>query len=262
LTARVRDLIHAVDPYLGFDETTHPDDLQGWGGHPDFWGEMVRKSHATNVLEVGSWKGRSAAAIAAALKDLHIDSIEFDPLECALCGGCLIERDHAMSRCPGPSENPELVCVDTWLGATEFYDKFDDLTRYAGLGMLHGYPTVYYQFLANMKRRGLDRFVTPFAQSSINALRFLERKRVRFDMIYIDGSHEYRDVEMDLRYAWPLLKEGGLLVGDDYCEHWQGVIRAVDEFVGEHGLSDTFEHRQYPGEKYPSDYWIVRRPYE
>lgn len=260
MSGRVRDLIHAVDPYLGFDEQALPADLQGWGGHQEFWTEMVRKSWARDVLEVGSWKGRSAVAIAKALRALHTVDDPGDP-ECPICGGCLLERDHAMGSCQGPGD-PELVCVDTWLGATEFYENFQDETRYASLKMQNGYPQVYYQFLTNIQREGLEDIVTPFAQTSTNALRFLKRKNVKFDLIYIDGSHEYNDVAADLKYAWPLLREGGTMVGDDYCAHWHGVIRAVKEFVSEQGLKSKFEHRQYPGEKYPSDYWIVRKPYD
>lgn len=34
---------------------------------------------------------------------------ELDDMECTLCGGCLIERDHAMSSCPGPKTPLEKV---------------------------------------------------------------------------------------------------------------------------------------------------------
>lgn len=254
MPGRVRDLIHAEDPYLGFDENALPDDLQGWGGHPEFFEEMVKEARAMRALEVGTWKGRSAVAIAGAmLRNFHDFYDDAYGIECSRCGGCLIERDHR--RCPGPM--PELVCVDTWLGATEFYESLEDPTRYQSLNLWNGYPQVYYQFLTNVRRRGFHEVVTPFPQSSTNALRFLARKEVEFDLIYIDGSHEYDDVAMDIKYAWPLLRDGGVLVGDDYCEHWSGVRYAVDDFVADNKLN--FEHRQYPGEKYPSDYWIVRK---
>ena len=37
-----------------------------------------------------------------------------------------------------------------------------------------------------------------------------------YDFIYIDGSHTAPDVLTDACMAWPLLKEGGLMVFDDY----------------------------------------------
>lgn len=251
-------LIHAQDPYLDLDVTAYKDDLQGWGGHQEFWDEMVKESKAVRALEVGTWKGRSAIAIADAMRRNFSEIYEgrYDSDECNECGWSPIEREHAMSGCTGPS--PELVCLDTWLGATEFLENHDDVTRYKSLGFVNGYPTVYYQFLANVRRRNFHHWITPFPQTSTNGMRFFARKHVRFDLIYIDGSHDYDDVASDIRYAWPLLKDGGILVGDDYCDHWDGVMSAVDLFVDDEGL--TLEHRQYPGEKYPSDYWIVRKP--
>lgn len=208
------------------------------------------------ALEVGTWKGRSAVAIAGAMLRNFADFYdERYGIECMYCGGCLIERDHARSGCSAPLL-PELVCVDTWLGATEFYESFEDPNRYQSLNLWNGYPQVYYQFLTNVRRRGFHEVVTPFPQSSTNALRFLARKEVEFDLIYVDGSHEYDDVMTDLMYAWPLLRKGGVMVGDDYCEHWAGVVAAVDRFFVD---KEDVEHRQYPGEKYPSDYWIVRK---
>ena len=37
-----------------------------------------------------------------------------------------------------------------------------------------------------------------------------------FDFIYIDGSHVAKDVLTDACMAWPLLKQGGIMVFDDY----------------------------------------------
>ena len=37
-----------------------------------------------------------------------------------------------------------------------------------------------------------------------------------YDFIYIDGSHVSKDVLTDACMAWPLLKQGGLMVFDDY----------------------------------------------
>lgn len=254
----VRKLIHAVDPYDGFNIGDYRDDLQGWGGHYEFFDEMVIESKAMRALEVGTWKGRSAVSIAGSMRSHFSDFYdERYGMECIDCGVDLMERDHARAVCDGPM--PELVCVDTWLGATEFYDSFDDKTRYRSLDPKNGYPQVYYQFLANIKRRNWHDIVTPFPQSSTNALRFLGKKGVKFDLIYVDGSHEYDDVCSDLKYAWPLLREGGVIIGDDYCDHWSGVVDAVNEFFDDGPVNAKIEHRQYPGEKYPSDYWIVRK---
>jgi len=54
-----------------------------------------------------------------------------------------------------------------------------------------------------------------------------------YDYIYVDGSHEYKDVIQDLRDVWKL--HSGIIVCDDYGTK-EGVRKAVDEFS-----SDTEE---------------------
>lgn len=55
-----------------------------------------------------------------------------------------------------------------------------------------------------------------------------------FDWAYLDASHYYEDVKLDLQVWFPKVKAGGFITGDDYDRQgfWDhGVTRAVDEFV-------------------------------
>lgn len=56
----------------------------------------------------------------------------------------------------------------------------------------------------------------------------------RFRFIHVDGSHEERDVILDLRLARRHLASGGVIVVDDY-DHpdWTGVTAAVNIFLAE-----------------------------
>ena len=50
----------------------------------------------------------------------------------------------------------------------------------------------------------------------------------RFDLIYIDGSHIFEDVFIDVYYAWQLLNVGGVMLLDDCTDaHVAKVIRFV-----------------------------------
>lgn len=58
-----------------------------------------------------------------------------------------------------------------------------------------------------------------------------------FDWAYLDASHYYEDVKVDLESWFPKVKAGGFITGDDYDRQgfWDhGVTRAVDEFVKTH----------------------------
>ena len=74
------------------------------------------------------------------------------------------------------------------------------------------------RFLANLERSGSSNKATTIAGPSQLVLRGLPLDS--FDIIYIDGSHSKDDVLEDAVLSWRLLKQGGLLIFDDYC--WAG----------------------------------------
>ncbi len=50
----------------------------------------------------------------------------------------------------------------------------------------------------------------------------------KVDYIYLDGNHNYLNLKWELDNFYPLLKEGGILTGDDYNQ--QDVSEALQEF--------------------------------
>lgn len=55
-------------------------------------------------------------------------------------------------------------------------------------------------------------------------------KKDYYDFIYVDGNHKKENVRMDCELSWDLLKDGGLIMYDDYC--LIGDVReAIDEFL-------------------------------
>ena len=223
----VFSLIHDGDIYEGFSHEQYEKDLQGWGGHKEFFTRMIEWTTPSLIIEVGTWKGKSACVMAQILKT-------FPDL-----------RDS------------KVLCIDTWLGATEFWRDHSSEKRYKSLGRKAGYPQVYYQFLANVVKTGNADSIIPFPQTSSNAFRLLKERNVKADLIYIDGSHEFEDVLADLAKYSELLTDDGIIFGDDYCEYWPGVKQAVDMFKNIHGL--TFQHKRYENKKdeAPSDYWVL-----
>jgi hypothetical protein len=126
-----------------------------------------------------------------------------------------------------------IVCIDTWLGAPEFWTwGIDDPSRGGSLHKRRGYPTVYDTFLSNVKLLGHDDVIAPFPLSSVQAAKTLEYYGLRPDVVYIDAAHEEDAVKADLDAFFPLLKHGGTMFGDDYVA-WPGVRRAVNAFVKE-----------------------------
>ncbi len=196
--ATVRNYIHKVDPYEGFPFQDYPADTQGWGSTHPVFETLVQAIKPSVIIEVGSWKGGSAISMGKCCKELDLDV--------------------------------EIVCVDTWLGSPGLYTRKND-QHYDSLGHVFGYPSLYYTFLSNIVRAGLQDIVTPLPLPSSLAAEVLTAAGVKSALIYIDAAHDYESALADLRKFWPLLEDDGVMLGDDY--KWPGVTAAANEFAAE-----------------------------
>jgi len=192
--------------FSNIDITSSVVDLQGWIDS-DFqttfesFFKNKNRDELLVVFEVGSWKGLSACKMAETLKRLQFT-------------------------------NFKIVCIDTWLGAPEFWTSgIDDTTRGISMNFVNGYPSVFYTFTKNIKSLNHHDVIVPFPISSIQAADVLQYYNIMADVIYVDASHEYHAVKDDITAYMKLLKPNGVIFGDDYSPvAWPGVVKAVDEF--------------------------------
>lgn len=190
--------IHAVNPYDGFEADPKAVDGQGWCADHPIFGNVIADKEPQLIVEVGTWKGASAMVMAKAAREINPDA--------------------------------KVVCVDTWLGSPDFWDNFSDPRTYGSFKMRNGYPQVYYTFLNNIVCAGLQDVVIPFPSTSYVASEWFRKRNIQPDLVYIDATHEYDEVSRDIRQWFAVLREGGVMIGDDYnARWWPGVIRAVEE---------------------------------
>jgi hypothetical protein len=214
-------MLHPTSPYQDFDASAYPYDPQGWNGDSPLFARLVEELNPGLVIEVGSWKGMSAINLASKLAAQRGDA--------------------------------QLLCVDTWLGSFDWWLQ-PSLPPLTDMGLVNGYPRLYYQFLANIVHAGLQDIVVPFPATSTIAARVLLARGIQADLVYIDASHEENDVYMDMAYYWHLLRPGGVMFGDDYrAEYYPGVVRAVADFTAQHGV----QHEVVDGQ-----FWLLRKPAE
>lgn len=208
-----------IDPTIYDNFNPLPEDLQGWNGTGEIFENWIQVLQPKTIIEVGTWKGQSAITMGNVVKKMGLET--------------------------------KIFCVDTWLGATEFYTTLAH-TPERDLRKLHGYPQVYYQFLSNVVHHGLQEVIVPVPQTSANAARIFAHHGIVADLIYIDGSHEYDDVLQDLVMYWSLLSKGGVMFGDDYLS-FEGVRNAVKQFVT-FNLAAVQEHLHVNGNN-----WILTK---
>jgi predicted O-methyltransferase YrrM len=86
-----------------------------------------------------------------------------------------------------------------------------------------------------LKEAQLSEFVVLHESLSSSALPQLLDGDLRFDMIYIDGSHLFEDVFVDFYYCLRLLNPEGILLFDDSTDaHVAKVLRFIRANLGEH----------------------------
>ena len=103
-----------------------------------------------------------------------------------------------------------LVCIDTWEGGEE-HSAEDMAAVEARFDANRSHACSKLDNLAVFKFKGTS------LEGLVNELRNGCGGRSA-SFVYIDGSHQAKDVMLDACLAWQLLDEGGVLVFDDY--HW------------------------------------------
>lgn len=208
--------IFPSSPYVGFDHAPYDLDLQGWNSAHPIFAELVAFLQPGLIVEVGSWKGASAIHMAELAKAHRPDC--------------------------------RVVCIDTWTASNKALWVQPELRGIYGLK--NGFPTVYWQFLANVIHSGYSDAILPLPVTSLCGAEILEHYGVLADLIYIDAGHSLDDVALDLKAYWPLVRPGGFLFGDDYSDTWPGVCQAVIRFCAEENLRlMTFAEK-----------WCVQKP--
>ena len=172
---------------------------EGWYSDHPYLREAVQEIGAKLILDVGSFIGGSASRLATYARETS-------------SGGDFL-----------------VVAIDTWQGSVEHYKE-------RGLDPIFTHGRMLTTFLENMARAGVSDHVIAFPQTSTTAAKVLRKLGVMVDLVYLDASHEYDDVTHDLESYWPLVREGGLMIGDDYEEPHNDVIRAADDFSRRHSL--------------------------
>ncbi len=111
-----------------------------------------------------------------------------------------------------------LTCVDDWRGG---YDDGDIASK-------SNMVEVRKRFDARI--RPFRRQVLAFAMPSLEAASYFMPESL--DMVYVDGSHVFKDVLNDLTAWLPKVKIGGWIAGHDFHKEFPDVVRAVMEVVG------------------------------
>ncbi|WP_188149948.1 class I SAM-dependent methyltransferase [Teredinibacter waterburyi] len=130
--------------------------------------------------------------------------------------------------------NGTVLCVDTWCGDINMWLH----KRFSGLmAKADGNPKIFDHFINNIIRYDLCSHVVPIRLTSIAAARMLSALNYKVDVVYLDSAHEAGETFMELALYWDLLRDGGVLIGDDYTV-FPAVKNDVDTFCRCKGIDN------------------------
>lgn len=196
------------------------------------------KDRNVDVLEVGSWAGASAVTWARGLEARGL--------------------------------NGKVLCVDSWL---PYFDTNLNRERvYADMNEAAASGDIFQLFIHNIKACGVQSRVEYRKGDSLSVLPALDDGL--FDIVYLDGSHQYNQVIFDIEQAIRLVSTGGIICGDDLelqrdqlVEHeHRNAMTTVRDYV-ESKTNNCWYHpgvTEAVGERFGrvsawSGFWAVRR---
>ena len=112
--------------------------------------QIVEISKPLNILELGSWHGKSAINFGKKCLDQNLDV--------------------------------NILCVDTWLGSHEYWTTYVERQPLVSRS--------FDVFCSNIVANKLVKNVLPFRQTTENAIQILKYHDIKFDLIYWDCGHE------------------------------------------------------------------------
>jgi hypothetical protein len=219
---------HATIPLLTEIETL-VSDVHGWSPVDELF-TLSMLAHATahlpgDLVEVGSWYGRSAVVLGSAARDTHgrVHCIDLFP-----------ERDDWRRNTDGTYS----FAVRLGDGVHRGYEQqtvWSDAFESQVAPLYAECPSVLDKFLANVRVHDLADVVVPHRGTSAS---FAQQAPAGFQcrLLFIDGDHGYDAVKADVMRLAPFLVPGGWICFDDAFSSYDGVNKAITELV----LADPF----------------------
>ena len=145
------------------------------------------------------------------------------------------------------SDNGILLCIDTWCGDINMWllDVFCSV-----MNKNDSNPKIFDHFMHTVIANQLTNKIIPIRISSIIGARMLKVLNYTIDFVYLDSAHEAGETFMELMLYHDVLKQGGILFGDDY-NMFPAVKHDVDLFCNYFGYTLLFTG--------DGDTWLIQK---
>lgn len=174
-----------------------------------------------DIIELGSWCGRSAVALGMGAK---------------LLGNV---RVHCIDLFPAKDDwrkNPDGTYSFSSIINGKSYGAYEEQTVWAEpfekdiAPIYERYDSVYDVFLETMQKRDLDQIVIPF-RGDLELFVQSVPKDFECKLAFIDGDHSYDAVRRDIELVSEMLSPGGWMCFDDAFSSYAGVNQAIEDCI-------------------------------
>ncbi len=206
-------------------------DVPGWSPVDELF-TLATLVYATahlpgDIVEVGSWHGRSALVLGDAARATRgqVHCVDLFPA-----------KDDWYRNADGTWSFRVRIGDETFGGyqqQTVWTDPFEQQV----VPLYEEQPDVLGQLRSRIAAHGLGHIVIPHRGTSGTFLRSVS-DRFRCRVLFLDGDHGYDAVRQDIEHLAPRLVPGGWLVFDDAFSGYEGVDRAITELVLENPAFD------------------------
>jgi predicted O-methyltransferase YrrM len=221
-------------------------DIHGWSPldqlHSLFNLVFLTAGTPGDVVEIGSWSGRSASVLGLAANmvgNTRVHCIDLFPAR------------EDWSQNPDGSYSFQVTLGDRvykgYHEQTAWKEPFErDIATF-----YERHPSLLDAFNEVITRHGLDQVVRPYRGDSASFVA-ASQGSVRCRLAFIDGDHSYQAVSRDIRNVETLLVAGGWICFDDAFSHYEGVNRAIEEWIIGSGRYD-------PCQQMTRKFFVARR---
>ena len=182
---------------------------------------------------------------------LSTSSIEGDILEVgSWCGKSSVVLAHAAEK-----QKCKLICLDLFPDKSDWYKNDEgnysfnviiDNIKYEGSRTHAFWPEPYFNdvlpvykkneslfdlFESNMIKKGVYKHILPVKGNTSLLSNLEDHDKNKYRLIFLDGDHSYEAVVNDIYYSIQSLNPGGWLVFDDAFSHYVGVDNAINELI-------------------------------
>lgn len=210
-------------------------DIPGWCPldqlHSLFMLAMASADLPGDILELGSWCGRSAAALAMATRLVgkgHVHCVDLFPEK----GDWYENQDGSYSM--------QVAIGEKIFGAYQQQTVWKEPFERDILPVYEKYPGVFQAFQKAMQDRQLEPYVTPF-KGDLEMFTQTAPKNFALRMAFIDGDHSYQAVANDIARVEQFLLPGGWICFDDAFSTYNGVNAAIEQYIIASGKYDILQ---------------------